>query len=208
MDFVANIKHFYGKAKKDEIDAGREWYLDVHKWAKKQAENLKQEFELTKDLEDITERVIGVTSAISPRMRWDVNKENAIRLIKAVESGEPISSLKLGILANITKGAWIWQAGDYDLLGSMKVWNFYKNIWTPFDSRFVTVDTWAWRVATNRLDDTYNGLTTNQYESLAEAYRTVADEIGSITNQLQAITWLVVRRVSKERVNSIEDSTD
>jgi hypothetical protein len=74
-----------------------------------------------------------------------------------------------------------------------KTWAFWQNLWHPHDPTPVTLDVWMFRA---------HGLPVSArlgtYEALAEAYRSVAAEVGLIPNQLQAIVWLHIKTQPKK----------
>jgi len=70
-----------------------------------------------------------------------------------------------------------------------KTWAFWQNLWHPNDPNPVTLDSWMFRA---------HGLPVNagivSYRLLADAYRTVARDLGLVPNQLQATVWLHVKK--------------
>jgi hypothetical protein len=134
--------------------------------------------------------VIGVVSALSPRMPWIWNLANAVRLIHGLTT--------TAYRANEAKGKRIL-AGESPLvvLGGLKTLAFFKNIRDAgTDDYHVTVDTWAVKVA---LGAEYyrlriSGVTPKQYKRIEAAYREVAEWVGDVNGcELQAITWHQIR---------------
>ena len=76
---------------------------------------------------------------------------------------------------------------------------FFENILNPNDTNKIAIDRHALRIA-HGYDLTadqaiFYGNTRQKYEHTARAYFTIADNIGILPQQLQAITWLTYRRL-------------
>lgn len=135
-------------------------------------------------------RVVWAVAALSPQLKWERN----IAAARAVMSGR-ISYAGV-YSSNIEKAVHIlFDATDWERwLSGPKVTSFAANIWGDPDT--VTVDTWAWRIATGAgLWAPPKGLD-RQYEAISNAYRSVAGRVGIEPRQMQAITWITVRRIA------------
>ncbi|MGC1177067.1 MAG: hypothetical protein WA843_03265, partial [Candidatus Saccharimonadales bacterium] len=71
---------------------------------------------------------------------------------------------------------------------SAKTGNFYLNIVDPSDPTAITVDCWAYRVATREWNAP-GPKSAKDYREVASAYLTVANELGELGNVVQAGTW-------------------
>lgn len=80
------------------------------------------------------------------------------------------------------------------VLGDQKVFCFWDNLMNPGTSRRVTIDRHAWRVAFGRdIGPDVIGKaskTAGAYARASEAYTRVADRVGLLPLEVQAITWL------------------
>jgi hypothetical protein len=147
-------------------------------------------------------RTVWATAALSPQLRWEKN----IKAVKQVLCGNLHPA---GVYPfNVEKALHIlyddveWER----FLSGPKVTNFAKNIWG--DPQAVTVDTWAWRVWANAdlkakprdLDKLYN--------QIADNYRIAAAKIGIEPRQLQAITWVTIRRIANGKASTGQLSLD
>jgi hypothetical protein len=98
-----------------------------------------------------------------------------------------------GVFArNLTKAQEILARGSavpIDPRTAPKTWSFWQNFWRPNDPEPVTLDSWMFRA--HALPP---GSGIRAYRAFAEAYRTVAQELGIVPNQLQATIWLHVKR--------------
>jgi len=167
---AANIRDAWDSASDDQITRGRAWYTVAH---------------------DIAEMVgngdvrkgAGIISALSPRMQWDRNVTIAIN---ACNSGHATGAMS----ASLNKAQAILDGADPEtvLPMSAKTGNFYLNIVNPKGTDAVTVDCWAYRVAT-RDWSAAGPKSAKDYREVADAYRTVASELGEIPADVQAGTW-------------------
>ena len=167
---TANIRDAWNAASDDQITRGRAWYTVAH---------------------DIAEMVgngdvrkgAGIISALSPRMQWDRNVSIAIN---ACTTGHATGAMS----ASLNKAQAILDGADPTevLPMSAKTGNFYLNIVNPSDNHAVTVDCWAYRVAT-RDWSAAGPKSAKDYREVADAYRTVASELDEIPANVQAGTW-------------------
>ncbi len=136
------------------------------------------------------QRVVWAVAALSPQLKWEKN----IAAARAVLSGR--ISFAGVYSSNIEKAVHIlFDATDWERwLSGPKVTSFAANIWGNPD--IVTVDTWAWRIwAGAGLFDPPKGLDKN-YDRIADDYRVVARQVNLEPRQLQAVTWITVRRIA------------
>lgn len=155
----------------------KDWYRQAHAECKALADETGLALE----------SVVGVVAVISPRLKWEVNVNEARRIIR----GE--TSRALG--KNVAKARRIL-AGEkpQEVVSGPKVTSFYRNILNPDDTHAVTIDTWAARVWSG--DWAWGkSVDARLYEKIAADYREAAAEVGLLPCELQAITWENVRRI-------------
>jgi hypothetical protein len=178
-----DILKVYALATPEELVAGATWYRD--------AQNLADSLAHTADHRPAATRnmVAGVIAALSPLTPWDRNKELAIRAIVDHEA--------TGTLGNSVRAANRILAGEpvLDVLKSDKVRNFYLSILG--DSDAVCIDRHAWEVFEGKryTNKGRPSVTPKRYREAADAYREAAQGTGYSATALQAITWLVWRRI-------------
>lgn len=178
---VANILAVLDQATRGERRAGAAWYDE--------AQNLAWQISPL----DMNKGA-GVIAALSPNTSWERNKELAIR---AFADGEASGTLS----ANVAKANAIMadtSATPLDILSGPKVRNFYMAIVGNWNA--VCVDRHAMEVAyaTRYKNDERPSLTPKQYDAIADQYRGAAAWLTNLPYkpaQLQAITWLVWRRI-------------
>ena len=173
-DLCQNIYRVYELA--DETQ-GDDWYFETNAIAQAWAE--KFEVSLSK--------VCAIISACSINSGWNQNLKNAElfldtgkirglgviqRKCDAIMSNKPIS----------------------EVLSTDKLNNFYWNIFKPDLFEHVTIDRHATAIAYfGRRETDFPKPTTKRYSLIAEAYKKVAENLGLIPQQLQAITWVAYR---------------
>lgn len=157
------------------------------------------------------DRAAGVTAALSPRCQWSTNVVFAERVIAAADAGRPCPPVST---TDNRRTAWMIATGTtpLDALGTVshtgrvvsghKVRSFYANI--TGDHNAVTVDAWAWAVATGqwrthpqngqRIPQEAN-MTGREYEQIADAYRRAAAILGVTPRECQAVVWVAARGV-------------
>lgn len=175
-----HILETYFQASREEIAAGKTWYDSARAFA----------FTLATSHGDHTVKTAaGVIAALSPVTAWERNKELALR---AVVDGQAS-----GTLGNSIRAADRILGGEapLDVLRSDKVRNFYLSIMG--DPTAVCIDRHAWEVYEGKRyrDSERPTVTPKRYREAAEAYREAAHALALPASALQAITWLVWRRI-------------
>jgi hypothetical protein len=74
-----------------------------------------------------------------------------------------------------------------------KTWNFFWNIYVPDDSRYVTLDRHAIRVALWDWDNGQPRITPTQYPVIARAFIQCAGHVGVTAPEFQAALWIMAR---------------
>lgn len=194
------FRKIISQASPDELLAGKEWYLKASVWLDEIGVKYRVPCEI----------VCGVLSALSPSVEWGLNKKQAEKLIHGYlilsdVDGVVISTYKtqlrkaIAILDLIE----VWQSDDNwnenyipEILGrrAYKTKAFYWNIYNPHDPKFVTIDTHIWNAA---------GLVTKminkgEYKAMSEIIQEISLAYGYEPCQLQAIIWVVYKRISKD----------
>jgi hypothetical protein len=164
-----NIRDAWNAASDDQKARGAVWYTVANQLAEQVGNG------------DVRKGA-GIISALSPRMRWERNVQLAMDAL----AGKEIR----GLGASIRKVEAILNGADpeYVLPMSAKTGHFYRNMVDPSDTDAVTVDCWAYRVAT-RDWSAAGPKSAKDYSEVATAYRVVASELNKITNHVQAGTW-------------------
>jgi hypothetical protein len=176
-----NILRMYLSATEEQRLAGETWYETARNEAKRLAK-----------LYDVSYRcAAGVIAVLSPRQRWEQNKLDAQNILRAATSGSRIKPTVAAYGKNRDK-AWRIAKGESPakVLGGPKVNAFYRNICGDYNG--VTVDVWAARVA-----EPYNHSFAGRqkdYDVIADAYASVALDLGTWPAFVQAICWVTIRK--------------
>lgn len=197
-----NVLKFLEQATAEEISGGLSWYSDVREWCSNLGEVAR--FSLS--------QVAGVVAVLSPNTPWDKNllyARNAVLGFRHV-GRNPVHELKhLGVRtlnSNVAK-AYNVLLGDLEQVRGRKVYSFWDNI-RDVESVEVTHDVWSRRVIVNDLTLLNAGMTEKQYREAVQAYHLAFQHQQvpglDFVYQLQAIVWVVARRLSAQKVRSLQ----
>ena len=171
---MREILAIFSRIDADTKEQGRAWYREEH-------DSL---LIIAREARQPVRTVCACLAVLSPRCQWRRAKE-ALALVLAGRRPAGIftrSVKKARRILTATSGIPI------NPRTAPKTWAFWRNLWRPCDPEPVTLDSWMFDA---------HGLPKNSglrsYETLAEAYRTLAPELGLIPNQLQATVWLHIK---------------
>ncbi len=193
--YARNVRRFYRKARVAERRKGRMWYADAHRFCAILAREKGLSIDVT----------CGVLAALSPRVSWSENLRAALCLVK-------LDTLPAGTMvlpANVAKALRILKGeAPLDVLRGEKVVAFYLCIRKPATSRAVCVDTHAIRAAIGDIEADEHK--TSPYfrkarsRTVQDAYRRVARQERMQPHRLQAVVWLVVKRLIEELPTEVQ----
>jgi hypothetical protein len=216
---VANILSVYAQATPREVRMGVEWYST----ARAEAVRISDLYGVP------VETVVKVACALSPRLAWESNMVAAEKVIRWYVSGGYVPDIRpyadkeirlqrtrhnmtSRVIAddasiptvagptrvNIVKALWLLQGHAWVLRGK-KVASFLDNILNCQTSLAVTCDSHAIQVWRGLMEAGTYSVPPSWYAVVEADYRTAARLIGLTPLQLQAITWLVKKRLSTKR---------
>ncbi len=179
---VNNILSVYRQATTDEVARGVQWYPLAHgiicDWASAYGRSIAN--------------VAAVVAALSPQCRWERN----LVIAADVLAGNPPSiggtltrSLRT---AERIRDEHAWDTPPYYKEGC-KVRSFAANLAGDYDT--VTVDTHGAQIAAGSPTSNLRVDTWKRYLPVANAYTSAASIVGLQAAELQAITWLVWKRL-------------
>lgn len=165
------------------------WYQDAYKIA----------CNLAKKHNTQTERVAGIIAALSPLKRWDKN----IQLADDLLSGRKVGHTKV----MVSKAYKVSKCDIADIpavLNGNKITDFYSNIINPTCENRVTIDRHAIMIAMGGIHISQSDLVSlsnsdKKYSAVAEAYRRAAKKLGVRPLEVQAVTWVVWRKIKTLR---------
>lgn len=184
---------------------GRKWYPHARKWAQHMA----------RETGHSEEQVIGVISAVSPRVKWNRNQvmaEAVLRNHRKLADLPPDDAAKrlgLGMRSNVATAIRIARGEriDYTLTGPKRQ-SFFNNIARPGRTDDVTVDGWMAQALTRasggaispqraqKLINSHGRYTAKDmagYTAIAEATRRAAKQLRIPIDAAQAAYWITVR---------------
>lgn len=128
----------------------------------------------------------GVLAALSAQKRWPLNVSLAWDAFEGNVHGH--TGTVLAKVRAILAG----QAPEDILPMHLKTGHFYRCIAEPDNARSVVIDRHAHDiVAGTRYGNALRGLdNTTRYESIADAYRLAALDLGALPSVVQAVTWV------------------
>lgn len=178
-----NVLSLFTRADGTDRLAGLSWYKQANAWCRLWSQELILPIE----------NVVGVLAVLSPRNKWERNLSDALTVLKAHKVGIDPHSIKVATYGTNKTKAFQIAAGSLDVLGGVKVTSFFDNILRPTASQAVTVDVWAARIANGDLRANPGTLAGKRYGEIAQAYADVAEYVGLLPHQVQAVTWMAAR---------------
>lgn len=190
-----NILSVYVRANDLDRAEGLHWYQMAYDTAKV----ISDKFNVS------LPQSVGVIAALSPGRNWGMNLLEAEDFIKEYTKGRRGADLPVvGTYGhrNIRKAIRILEGEPpMHVLGGNKVRSFYMNIVSPLNSLEVTIDRHAKGLAVR--SNSIKGATTEEdaivtnaeYPYYAKHYVKLAERLGLIPHQLQAICWVTWRRL-------------
>jgi hypothetical protein len=183
-----NLLDLWDLATKSERAAGLAWYRVAHD----QAAAIAVDTGLSMPV------VSAVIAALSPRCKWERNIVDAENMCRAYVNGFDPRTVSVGTFnRNKDRAAGILEQNDPDLLSGPKVNAFAHCIADP-GCREVVVDSHAFNAFVG--ERAISGMTgprihNARYIRTSDAYVEVAQELGILPMQAQAVIWLTWKRV-------------
>ena len=191
---LRNIRKVYALATPEEITAGLAWYDEAHHHACTLSSTYGIPLGASAD----------IIAALSPNSKWQRNVADAYSLCAVLHAGGSYETVRVQTYgANRKKAAAIFSAAKLGaayqhFLSGPKVTRFARTIEAPWESHGITVDVHAFSVASGvrfTTKDVVIGAV--NYRTCERAYLTVGAELGIAGHQIQAITWVVWKRLHK-----------
>jgi hypothetical protein len=194
---VSNIMDIFGRATPEEISAGKVWYQQANEIANLMA--VKYNLSVP--------QCAGIISALSPGTSWSQNIIDANNFCTLLNEGKDVRSITVTTYGNNKVKAYIIYCSPelseeeiyIALRGASKHVNktssFYMNILHPDRDELITIDRHSFRVNLGIEELIPIALTEKRYKTMAGAYKSASAILGYNAIELQAITWLVFRRL-------------
>lgn len=147
------------------------------------------------------DRTVAVFVSLSPNSSYHQNLRGAVSVLKAVQEGVPVADVNVSTYRHCLLRAYAYAIGEAAFVTKNrgpKVLNFYHNVLTPEDPRWVTVDghmSALWQGKRLTMRDALISL--RQYRVIAHDIKRLAFSEFMLPQQMQAILWFVRKRTLK-----------
>lgn len=193
---INSIIRFFNLATVSEVKEGLNWYSEANSYCRE----LSSRFNIPLQV------IAGIIAAYSPQTGWQENKRYALSFllnpkIRHKTLSQDIKARKIALLQCENEIYSALSVND----AAFKTKAFFLNILNPDIVTSVTIDRHAIAVCLQRPDNTfalsddYGKLTKKQYQFFEQAYAEAAMQLDILPQQLQAITWVVYRRLRELR---------
>jgi len=181
------LKRWLDHASEESIAEGLNWYSDAQQFTR----------DLSRETGVDPYTVAAVVSALSPNNKWDRNKIDAAAIINAYITGQSFHTVKVCTYnANKHKAIKLLQSKTRIRKLSPKTHAFAMNIGRLSGSH-ITIDRWHMRAC---IVDPKEGPrpciespTIKQYQRIEQITARVANDVGLLGYELQAIIWLAIK---------------
>jgi len=201
-----NIKMLYCLRTNKTEKSGLRWYQNASQKCKGFAELSGVSFE----------QFCALVAVLSPMTAWE-EKINGVLVqtninlaLQAIEQYNLSGEVTVHMFGNNNRKAKAILDGDLEVFNpatAPKTWNFYNNLLNPSDADFVTIDSHAFAILFGMFNVTGSWLGNYAaYKRAAQCYNEVADELGILPCDLQAVCWTTRKRFtdSDKRITSNE----
>lgn len=184
---IKNLLKVFALASTNQIETHARWYYAAHDMA----ESWAIEFNIP------IENVVGIIAVLSPCLSWGMNIAAAREVLSTGDT-------KLQTGENREK-ARRCLAGDLSAIQGPKVTRFYESILRPESTQdIVVVDVWMNRIMLGNITGSFTPPAPKGrvYLEMQDDVREAAALVGLTPQAFQAVTWEVVRSISKKNVNT------
>lgn len=190
-----NFRQIISQATPQTLQDGKVWYIEAKRWSDIVAHDNNVDREI----------VIGVLSALSPGVKWELNARQAENLIHGYTAlsdvnGVVISTYKRQLkkaieILDLHETNYV-ESDILDILGkrAYKTKSFYENIMNPYCDIHVTVDHHIWNAAGLA---TKTWINKGEYTTISKIIIELSREYDLVPCQLQAIIWLTYKEIEK-----------
>ena len=193
--YTKNINFVLSKAITTDYQQGESWYREARLFA----------FSVSKEYGISFRKVCAILAALSPRNRWERNKEDCITLIKECQGLIPYG--KYATYGGMVKKAMSIYNSKVDsiqvmlkILNGPKISAFFLNIY-DIQSDCVTVDNWIYLVALGKYISVENrpSLKKSDYKLISDCIKEIAERTNISAPILQAVLWCAFKRMTSQK---------
>ena len=143
---------------------------------------------------------VAVVAALSPNCDYYKNLRSAMSLLSGHRAGRPVERIRVASYNHCRNRAYEYLNGVsfLETVRGLKIRSFYLNICDPLDPLPVTIDGHARNAHRNDRRPMKDSLIKpKDYLIIADDFRTAADRLGILPNQLQATVWFCWKRTNR-----------
>lgn len=190
-NYVENILSVYDQCNQEEYENGFVWYID----ARDKCQAIADKCELPLHI------VVGVVAALSPTNKWERNLVDAENMCDTFVSGGYVEDTAPCTYKTMRDKAWtILEEHPSDaalvanILKGPKITDFF---WCILGHETCVIDGHAWCIANGdrRTMQEVPNIGKKLRQELQDAYSVAAHAEGLTAFQMQAITWVVWKRI-------------
>lgn len=190
-----NLRSVLFHSSPNEIDQAKTWYRDARLFC----------FQVSKQYGVSFRKTCAIMAALSPRNKWDRNKQDTETLIKWM-LGHDVSPSFATYGNMVDKAVKIFES-DIDtkkemlkLLNGPKISNFFLNIYDA-ESNCVTVDTWIHLAASGEYLPTKERkiLKQKEFNEISDTVKELAIEYEMNAPEMQALIWVTFKRLVEQK---------
>jgi hypothetical protein len=188
QEIEQNLIDRYNSANKKTRLDGRVWYYEAQSFCQDISKRYKVDSYI----------VAAVTAILSPRSRWERNKQDAEAMIKAFVSNKGIDSFTVCNTHTNKAKAWgVLEGGVQISAKSPKTHSFAMNVGL-LSPDHITIDSWHIRACLTQpgegVVDTVDTITEKQYRRVEAITAKLAGKRRMKGYQFQAIVWLAIKQ--------------
>jgi hypothetical protein len=195
---INSIIRFYSLASSKELSESLSWYNVANEYCRELADRF-----------DISiQQSAGIISVFSPQAGWTENKRYAVSFLinPKLRLRSLVQEIKAKKILRLSSEADIYNAQSVKGGKAFKTKSFFLNLLNPDIATNVTIDRHAIAICLQTPDNTHalnvKDLTKAQYDFFQECYIKAASKLDILPHQLQAITWLIYRRLRELKQHS------
>lgn len=203
---LKNLQAWYEKADADDVSEGMAAYSRYHDVMRMLGDHYGYPIE----------RVVAVFSALSPNSDYVGNLRSTASVLRGINMGARADAIRTSGYNHCRDRAYTYATGERDFMDhakGLKTRAFYRNLVDPTDWYPVTIDghmVHAYDNSDGTMKDVQ--LPTRRYHVIADDTRRLADRLGMIPHQLQAIIWFCRKRskgiIYDPQLDMFGDNTD
>jgi hypothetical protein len=174
----------YSNASQETLQEGLSWYFLANKNCK----------DISKRYKTPHKTVCQVMAILSPACSWEINKRDCKELVKAYYRRGVIGAEGCKVSTygtNKRKAIAVLQGVEEfkKTRTNFKTFSFYKNIYTPTNKNYCTIDRHAVKAFKGILKGGSVALSPKAYKATEKAYKRLARHLNILPQQAQAVVW-------------------